>query len=200
MSERQVRIPPLVRADWGEEQWQMLAALAEALPKDFQGGAQQDSDYTAVELLLNHPLLAKAWLGYSQWILPQNQLTAHDRELIVLRVGYVARSEYEWAQHVRVALAEGIPEEVIHRVKESPQHPGWNEKEKYLLMAVDELVNSAFITESTWSGLGGYFNTEQLIEIMFFVGNYYQMAMVFNTMGAQLNEKLSALLAEFPLD
>jgi len=199
MPERKVRIPPLLREDWGDEQWQILAALAEAL-QDFQGGAQEDTDYTAIELLLNYPLLARAYLGYSQTLLINENISVRDRELIILRVAYLTNSEYEWAQHVRVCRYEEIPDEVIHRVKVGSQHPEWGEKEKFLLAAVDELVDSAFITEANWSGLSGYFNTEQLMGIMFTVGNYLQMAMMFNSMGAQLNPKLSALLAEFPLD
>lgn len=200
MSDRLVRIPPLLREDWAEEQWQILASLVEALPTDFQGGAQKDSDYTAIELLLNHPMLAKAYLGYSQMLLIYENIPARERELIVLRVAYLSQSEYEWAQHVRICQHEEIPDEVILRVKAGAGHPDWSEKERYLLASVDELVKSAFISEESWTGLSGYYNTEQLMEIMFVVGNYLQIAMMFNTMGAQLNPKLRDLLEKFPLD
>lgn len=199
MSERKIRIPPLVREDWAEEQWQILASLAEALPDDFQGGAQKDSDYTAIELLLNHPQLAKAYLGYSQLLLIYENIPARERELIVLRVATLTNSEYEWAQHVRISQHEGIPDEVIRRVKLGSGHPDWNEKERYLIAAVEELVRDSFISDESWSGLSGYYNTEQLMEVMFIVGNYMQIAMMFNTMGAQLNPKLSDLMEEFPL-
>jgi len=199
MSERKVRIPPLLREDWGEEQWQILARMAEALG-DFQGGAQEDTDYTAIELLLNHPALAQSYLGYSTMFLIRDVISGYDRELIILRVAYLSKAEYEWTQHIRVSQHENIPDEVIRRINTGPGHPDWNEKEKYLLAAVDELVDSAFISEESWSGLSGYYNTEQLMEIIFIVGNYLQMAMMFNTMGAQLNPTLSALLDDFPLE
>lgn len=192
------RIPPLPIRDWGDEQKQVLMAFLESMPADFQGGATKDSDYTALELLLNHPPLARAFLPYSQWLLQDNALALRDRELAILRLSVLIRSGYEWAQHVLIAQHEGISDEEIRRVVEGPEEAGWSDKERLLLRAVDELVSSAFISDETWQGLEKYFNNHQLMEILFTVGSYNLMGMVFNSMGAPLNHKLQETMEKFP--
>lgn len=200
MLSQQVRIPPLPVHQWGDEQKQVLTSFVAAMPSDFQGGHKDgETDYTALELLLNHPALANAFLSYSHWLLQDNELSARDRELAILRVAVLVNSQYEWTQHVLVAQHEKITDEEIIRVREGANSPGWSDKESVLLSAVDEMVNTAFIGDDTWSELKEYFNTNQLMEIMFTVGSYQMLGTVYNTMGAPLNDKLRATLESFPL-
>lgn len=172
----------------------------EQVPDDVQGGHKDgETDYTGLELLLNHPVLARAYLSFSAWLLQDNELIARDRELAILRVGYLGRSDYEWAQHVLVAQNENVADEDIRRIPEGPEAPGWNERDRILLTAVDELVGSAFLSDDTWEELSRYYGTHELMEIMFTVGNYYLMAMVYNTMGVPMNHNLRAVLERYPL-
>ena len=199
MTIRDVRIPPLPIHEWADTQKQVLMAFVEAVPDDFQGGHKEETDYTALEVLLNHPALAKAYLSYSQWLMQKNELPTRDKELAILRVGVMTKSTYEWAQHIMVARHERIPDDDIRRVITGPDAPEWNEKERCLLRAVDELVGGAFISDQTWESLAGYYSTNQLLEIMFTVGSYTMMAMVFNSVCIPMNEHLQAAAAEFPL-
>jgi len=201
MTERPVRIPPIPIHEWGNAQKQVLAAFIEQMPEDLQGGAKEgETDYTGLELLLNHPNLAKAFLGYSQWLLQDNELPIRDRELVILRVGFLIKSEYEWAQHVLIAQHEDISDEDIRRVAQGPDAPEWSDKERFLLSAVDDLLESAVVSDKTWKGLVRYYGIHPLMEIMFTAGSYYLMGMVYNTMGAPLNEKLQDILRKMPLE
>lgn len=200
MTIRTTRIPPLPIREWGDEQKQILMAFVQKIPHDLQGGHKEGAtDYTALELLLNHPSLASSFLSYSNWLLQGHELAVRDRELAILRVSVLIKAEYEWAQHVLVAQHEDISDEEIRRVVDGPDAAGWSEQERFLLKAVDELVGAAYVGDETWQVLQNYYNTRQLMEIMFTVGTYHLMGMVYNTMGAPLNENLQATLANFPL-
>ena len=39
--------------------------------------------------LANHPALSEAWLGFARYVLGDNTLPPRDRELLILRIGYL---------------------------------------------------------------------------------------------------------------
>jgi 4-carboxymuconolactone decarboxylase len=144
--------------------------------------------------LAHHPKLLKRWLVFGNHILGKNSLTPRDRELAILRVGWLCQAEYEWAQHAAIALDSGIAAEEIERVARGPAAPGWTDKEVALLTAADELVRDAFIQDSTWNELASFYDKEQLLDLVFTVGQYNMVSMALNSLGVQLE----AGAARFP--
>lgn len=138
--------------------------------------------------LAHHPKLMKRWLVFGNHILAKNSLTPRDRELAILRVGWLCQAEYEWAQHAAIALNSGINEEEIERVSRGPDAEGWTAQEVALLTATDELVGDAFIQDETWNRLSGFYDKEQLVDFIFTVGQYNMVSMVLNTLGVQLED------------
>ena len=47
-----------------------------------------------------YPKLLKAWSPFGNHVLFENSLTPREREVVILRVGWLSRSGYEWGQHV----------------------------------------------------------------------------------------------------
>ena len=100
----------------------------------------------------------------------------------------MCQAEYEWAQHHAIALGCDITEEEIARVADGPAAAGWTDAEVALLTATDELVGDAFVTDATWEKLSGFYDTQQLIDLVFTVGQYNLVSMALNTLGVQLEE------------
>lgn len=138
--------------------------------------------------LAHHPKLMTRWLVFGNHILAKNTLSARDRELAILRVGWICKAEYEWAQHAEIALNSDISREEIERVCEGPDAAGWSDQEVALLRAADELVDDAFITDDTWAALSSFYNKEQLMDLVFTVGQYNLVSMALNTLGVQLED------------
>lgn len=138
--------------------------------------------------LAHHPKLMTRWLVFGNHILSKNSLSPRDRELAILRVGWICKAEYEFAQHRRIALDSDISAEEIDRVTKGPQAPGWSEREVALLEATDELVEDAFVSDATWKKLSGFYSTEQLMDLVFTVGQYNLVSMALNTLGVQLED------------
>lgn len=57
-----------------------------------------------------------------------------------------------------------------------------------LLLAVDQLVRDSFIQDATWSALARRYNQQQLMDVVFTVGQYTLLAMFLNSAGVQLDE------------
>lgn len=135
-----------------------------------------------------HPKLLKRWGVFGTHILYRNTLPPRERELLILRTGWLCRSEYEWGQHVIIALASGVTDEEIARVKSGPDVGGWSAADATLLRAADELHNDSFIGDGTWRVLSETWSKEQLIDVIFTVGQYHTVSMALNTLGVQLDE------------
>ncbi len=136
--------------------------------------------------LVRHPKLFKSWSAFGAYVLLGSSLPHRERELVILRVGWMCRSEYEFGQHRVIARACGVSDDEIARVTRGPQDPGWSDRDRTLLRAVDELHADQMIEDETWTALRGRFTEEQLIDLLFAVGQYTLVSMVLNTLGVQL--------------
>ncbi|HMX28534.1 MAG TPA: carboxymuconolactone decarboxylase family protein, partial [Blastocatellia bacterium] len=95
--------------------------------------------------LARHPKLLERWMVFGTHILNKSTLPPRERELAILRIGWLCRSEYEWGQHVLIGRQAGLTDEEIARVKTGADAAGWSKSETALLRAVDELHAEAFI-------------------------------------------------------
>jgi alkylhydroperoxidase family enzyme len=130
----------------------------------------------------------KAFLAWGSYILSkQNTLPARERELVILRTGFLCRSGYEWTQHAEIAARAGLTSEEIARVKQGAGAPGWSNADAALIRACDELHARQFVSDATWSALAPHFNERQLMDLVFTVGQYTQVSMMLNTFGVQLD-------------
>jgi 4-carboxymuconolactone decarboxylase len=152
-------------------------------------GRERDSDQPLLNIfatLAHHSKLMKRWLVFGNHVLAKSSLPARERELVILRIGWLCQSEYEFGQHTVIGKQTGLSDDEIKRVTQ--EATGWNELDGLLIQAVDELHADAFVSDATWKGLSGHFSTEQLIDLVFAVGQYNLVSMALNTLGVQLDE------------
>ena len=135
--------------------------------------------------LARHPALMKRWLVFGNHVLAKSTLAPRQREIAILRIGWLCRSGYEWGQHVVIARASGLSDEEIARIAEGPEAPGWSALERALLRASDELHADAFVSDATWAALSQHLDTQQLMDLVFTVGQYTLVSMALNTLGVQ---------------
>ena len=110
-------------------------------------------------------------------------LTMRHRELVILRTCANTDCEYEWGVHV-AGFAEHVrfTEEQIKATRlETPDAACWNSEESTLLLAVDELCNSACLRPETRDRFQSLFTVEQQLEVFALCGNYHTVSFVANT-------------------
>lgn len=137
--------------------------------------------------LAHHPKLFKRWLVFANHVLFKSTLPARDREILILRTGWRCHAEYEWGQHVLIGKAVGLSEEDIARIAGGPDAPGWAPFDATLLRAADELHDDSFISDETWNALSARYSPQQLMDVVFAVGQYTLVSMALNTFGVQLD-------------
>ncbi len=170
------RIPPLSDAEADAETREQLAKL---------GGMGGGRVLNIFATLAHHPDLMRRWLVFGNHVLGKSTLPARERELAILRVGFLCRSEYEWGQHVLIARRCEISDEEIARVAKGPDAPGWSERDAAVLCAADELHADQMVSDATWAVLSHHFERRQLMDLVFAIGQYHLVAMALNTFGVQ---------------
>jgi len=160
----------------------------DAMPAEIRERFGEGPMLNIFRTLAHHPDLMKRWLVFGNHVLAKNSLSPRDREIAILRVGVICRAGYEFAQHVRIGLDCGITETEIEAIKEGPGAAGWSDMERAVLQATDELVEDAFVSDATWKALSAHYDTQQLIDLVFTVGQYNLVSMALNTLGVQLEE------------
>jgi alkylhydroperoxidase family enzyme len=140
--------------------------------------------------LANHSGLMKRWMVFANHILGKSTLPVRERELIILRIGYLCRSGYEWGQHVLIARRAKMTDDEIRRIQAGADAKGWSEADRLLLKATDELHADAHVSDATWHGLAKHFNTQQLMDIVFTIGQYNLVSMALNSFGVQADPGL----------
>jgi 4-carboxymuconolactone decarboxylase len=133
----------------------------------------------------------KALTRFNQWggyvLSRRNDLPAREREVVILRTGFLCKSGYEWTQHHRIGLREGLTADEIERIKQGAD-AGWSAPDAALIRATDELHADQFIGEPTWAELGRHFTDKQRMDVVFTAGQYTQVSMMLNTFGVQLDQ------------
>jgi alkylhydroperoxidase family enzyme len=148
--------------------------------------------------LAHHPRLLKRWMVFAGHVLSKSTLTPRDRELAILRVGVLCDSRYEFGQHHVIALRSGITAEEIDVVRRGPGDPAWattwNEAEAAVLRAADELHADSRVSDATWGVLAAHYSTEQLIDLVFAIGQYTLVSYALNTLGVELDDGIADTL------
>ena len=168
------RIEPLEPGHWSDEAATVMAPIVESGPP-----------LNIFKTLAHHPGLMRRWMVFANHVLAKSTLPARQRELVILRIGYLCQSGYEWGQHVEIGRAAGLNDDEIRRIQAGPAASEWSDLDRALLAATDELHTDSFISDATWQALTGHLTTEQVMDVVFAVGQYNLVSMALNSFGVQ---------------
>ncbi len=171
------RVDPLPESDWDEELRRLF------LP----AGGTIGPVGNIFRTLARHPKLLKRWRVFANHVLFKSTLPPRERELLILRVGWLCQAAYEWHHHVRIGKQSGLTDEEIDRIRRGPDAEGWDAFDRALLRAADELHGDAMITDDTWKLLSERYDDAQMLDVIFTVGNYNLVSMALNSLGVQID-------------
>jgi alkylhydroperoxidase family enzyme len=137
--------------------------------------------------------MCQRYWAYTGYFVRNATIPTRHRELLILRTAWLSRGDYIWGRHNLIGQGAGLTVEQIARVTEGPDAAGWEDFDRALLQAADELHMSRFISRPTWDALAERYTDEQLREVVLIVGNYTQLAMFQNTLGALLEPGVEGL-------
>jgi len=132
----------------------------------------------------NHDLY-KGFLALGGHLLGGSDLPAREREIVILRTGFRAGSEYEFGQHTRIGAAVGLTDAEIARLADADDG-AWSDDDAALVAMADELCADDVVSEPTWKRLAARWSEEQLLELLVLAGYYRLVSGLLNSVGVAL--------------
>jgi alkylhydroperoxidase family enzyme len=185
--ERQVlgkpqRIEPLKAEDFDDEARALVINVRESL-----GIREHSVMPEAFATMLKHPGLYRCQMEMGIQLLGKGVLSSRERELAVLRVGWLCRAPYEWCQHVDIAKRYGVTAEEVERATQGSSAPGWTPHEAAVMRGVEELLSDQSMSDETWNTLAQNWTERQLLEFPALVGYYVSIAYSQNALRMRLS-------------
>ena len=124
--------------------------------------------------LMVHPGLAARMRPLGAHFLGHPTVDPREREVVIHRATARAGAEYEWGVH---AVAFGRPlgltdEQIRASVLGTADDPAWSDRDRLLVRLVDELHDTATVSDELWSELEGGWERPQLLELVACAGWY----------------------------
>ena len=115
-------------------------------------------------------------------LLDRGPVSLRHREIVIDRTCARCGCAYEWGVHVAF-FAERVgftPEQVRATVQGGSDDRAWIDEERLLVRLVDELHDSAAISDPLWESLTDAFSLEQILELIALVGFYHTVSFLAN--------------------
>jgi 4-carboxymuconolactone decarboxylase len=123
--------------------------------------------------------MLRGFLAFSEQIRDLGVVEAPVREIVILRIAQLVRSEYEWLQHVSTALASGVTKEQIASLSRWRQHRRmYSQSQLAALPFVEALHRTATADNATFRRAQRVFSSRELVELATTVGWYELIARI----------------------
>lgn len=119
------------------------------------------------------PMLAYSKLGTQ--LLLKGKLDPVLREIVILRIGQLCGSAYEWHQHVSVARAVGMNDATLQAVTDKA-FDRLDDTQRAAVAVAEEIKRDGGTSEATFKRAQTHFSTEQIVELCLVVGYYIMTA------------------------
>lgn len=182
------RLLPLPLSQWTPEAVEQLRGQLPRADRYLSDAPGTPELPAILGLLGNHPRLSSAWLGFNATLLEDTEIGARERELLILRVAWRTGCDYAWAEHHSLALRAGLRDDEVQAIRGDAEASTWTPRDKALLRAVDEMVDTHRISDATWKLLTPSHDQRQLLEILFVIGAYICLTLVMNSAGLRPEE------------
>jgi alkylhydroperoxidase family enzyme len=138
--------------------------------------------------LFHNPRAASAVYGVVDALIFHNTVAARARELVILRTGWRARSEYVFCNHVRISRELGMSDAEILGVRDPEQCRVYSETDYHVIGLADELHDAVEVSPSTWAALEKVFTPAELVELVLAAGFWRTIAGFVNTAKMALDD------------
>jgi alkylhydroperoxidase family enzyme len=188
MPDPAARLPKVTPDEWTEENRDVFTILS--------GNATFNPDNSRNHVLATfalHPRLTKPFLHFNRHLLAESSVPVRLRQIAILRTAWKRACRYMWSSHLRLSLQLGLTPEDFEAAQAGPGSPHWAPFEATVVRAVDQLCDGSDLDDATWQALSAELDHQQILDLLFTVGAYAALAMVFNATRVDREPELEAL-------
>ena len=152
-------------------------------------------------LLVNSPGMAKAFFGIGGYIRNKSTLDPRLRELAILQVGWMEKSEYEFTHHVKIGKEFGVTDEDIQGLfLETEGKPSkLDPLAKLVLKGAREMVRNIGMSDETFAEIKQHLSNEHMTDLVLTIAFYCAVVRVLATMKIDNEPQYKEVLKQYPL-
>jgi alkylhydroperoxidase family enzyme len=147
--------------------------------------------------LANHPKVIAAWNEFARTLRHDSRTPRALRELMILRGAQLMRSEYEWAQHLKMARKAGVREAQIGALA------GWRDSDEFTgkeraALGLAEAVTQGHVPDDVYADAMRHFDHQDYVELAVMAAFYAMVARVLDAMHVQLEDDFKDYSPKLP--
>ena len=153
------------------------------------------------KLLVNSPDMARAFNGVGGYIRFKSKLDPRLRELAILQVGWLEKSEYEFTHHVKIGKEFGFTDkDIAGLISDSAGEPSKLEPlVKAVLKGAREMTRELAMSEATFAEIKQHLSDEQMVDLVLTIGFYCAVVRVLATMKIDNEPYYKEVLQQYPI-
>lgn len=157
------------------------------------GVVEQLAELNIFRVLLHRPPLAKWVADLLLGLLFQSPLDKRLRELVIMRLGWATRSDYEWTQHWRIALDLGVSEADLLGCRDWQAH-AFGPAERAVLAATDETLADGAVSPATWRSCTEHVSADPavLVDLVAAIGLWRLVSGILRTIEIPLEDGVAS--------
>ena len=153
------------------------------------------------KLLVNSPDMALAFNGVGNFIRFKSKLDPRIRELAILQVGWLEKSEYEFTHHVKIGKEFGVTDEDLQGLfLETEGKPSKLEPlVKLVLKGAREMTRDIGMSEATFDEIKKHLSNEHMTDLVLTIAFYCAVVRVLATMKIDNEPFYKEVLKQYPI-
>ncbi len=128
--------------------------------------------------LSHSPSTIASFVKLGNVLLNRAELSAKLRELAIMRIANLLGSEYEWTQHLPIALEVGVTKEQVDNIHQWESSAFFNEEEQAVLRYTDIITLNDEVKDVIFEALKKHINERQIVELTVSIGYWGMVAKV----------------------
>ena len=153
------------------------------------------------KLLVNSPDMARAFNSVGSYIRSKSKLNPRLRELAILQVGWLERSEYEFTHHVKIGKEFGVTDEdIVALIAETEGKATTLEPlAKAILKGAREMARELAMTDATFAEIRRDLSDEHMTDLVLTIAFYCAVVRVLATMKIDNEPYYKEVLQQYPI-
>ncbi|MBV8925792.1 MAG: carboxymuconolactone decarboxylase family protein [Bradyrhizobium sp.] len=153
------------------------------------------------KLLVNSPGMGKAFNDVGNYIRFKSKLNPRLRELAILQVGWLEKSEYEFTHHVRIGKEFGVTDEDISAmmIETEGVQSRLEPLARAILKGAREMTRGLEMSVTTFAEIKRHLSNEEMVDLVLTIAFYNAVVRVLATMKIDNEPYYKEVLQQYPI-
>ena len=135
------------------------------------------------------------------WIRTGSTLDSRLREIAILQVGYVTRSEYAYSHHIKIGREFGVSDDDIRAIVADSvgERTQLSELDRAVLRLAREMTTELHGSDEAFAVVSAHLDDRHVVDLLLAISYYNMVVRMIRTLEIEVEDEYLPLLEEFPL-